>query len=79
MYLIPKCLDFCHCMKYTRTRVPSDPFFPYKNRIVVSVVKQENMGQGKPVIWHILQRVIKDLRHTSLHVLLNCRNMVTCS
>lgn len=43
--------------KYTRTRVPSDPFFPYKNRIVASVVKRENTGQGKPVIWHILRNV----------------------
>ena len=42
-----------HCVKYARILVFRDPHFPVQgqNRRL-----RENIGQRKPVLWHILRR-----------------------
>ena len=53
----------CHCVKYARIRVFSEPLFSkdnknykdYKVNTYNSILIWKNKGQRKPVFWHILR------------------------
>ena len=52
----------CHCIKYARIRVFSVyvfSVFPFRDRIVDSILKQENTSLRKSVFWYILGSVCK--------------------
>ena len=44
-----------YCVNNAKIRVFYDPFFPYKDRIVDSVLIRENTDRRKPILCHILQ------------------------
>ena len=47
-----------HCLEYARVWAFSGLCIPvYKDRILDSVIR-ENMGQGRPLLWHILCRCV---------------------
>ena len=47
-----------HCVKYVKTLVFSDLYFPYKDRIVDSVFVRKNADLRKTVFWHISRSVV---------------------